>query len=350
MSMPLTGPQQGQFNDAIRRSFRLEELRRLLRYELDRDLSNFGLGPTYVDVVEGLVSDASSGVWWPQLLANARRIKPDNPLLIELEAALSPTAPMSLEKVVDVRSTFMDVDEFGKRFSQIERALCAVEDEDGNGYGSGFLVGPDLVLTNYHVVQKVIGNPDPKLRCRFDFKVVGDYIQPGLTVDLVAKWLVGHRKYGSADVTVGLNSWLPDQLDFAVLRLAESVGNKPVVEGSSVRHWIDLGRLGTLPHKGDAIYVFQHPQDLTAAGRKLMPAKSSPGRVLDIVGDGMRMRHSARTHPGSSGSLCVDSQLAPVALHHAGDPQDWPDYRGQYNQAIPLSLIARDSEYTHGQV
>jgi hypothetical protein len=32
----------------------------------------------------------------------------------------------------------------------------------------------------------------------------------------------------------------------------------------------------------------------------------------------------------------------PVALHHAGDPRDWPAYRGKWNQAIPLARIVAD--------
>lgn len=96
------------------------------------------------------------------------------------------------------------------------------------------------------------------------------------------------------------------------------------------------------------LWVYQHPQDLPS--RRLQPMKLSNGVVKGWVGKGIRLRHDARTLPGSSGSLCCDSELRVIALHHAGDPQDWPDYRGSYNQAIPIERIVADLIVQSAQV
>jgi hypothetical protein len=66
------------------------------------------------------------------------------------------------------------------------------------------------------------------------------------------------------------------------------------------------------------------------------------GAVMGYVGNGRRMRHDTRTLPGSSGSPCCNADLQLVGLHHAGDPKDWPGYRGTFNQAIPIPLIIGD--------
>jgi hypothetical protein len=95
--------------------------------------------------------------------------------------------------------------------------------------------------------------------------------------------------------------------------------------------------------KDDRLWLFQHPQDDTdLTRRRQLPMKLADGKVLGFVGGGIRLRHDAKTLPGSSGAPCCNAQLTPVALHHAGDPRDWPGYHGSYNQAVPLALIVAD--------
>ena len=40
----------------------------------------------------------------------------------------------------------------------------------GPDLGTGFLVGPDLVLTCYHVVQKYLTDPVHPVKVQFDFR------------------------------------------------------------------------------------------------------------------------------------------------------------------------------------
>ena len=63
----------------------------------------------------------------------------------------------------------LDVRVWQDRLVKIERQVCRVELE-GNALGTGFLVGPDTVLTNWHVfeIAKNAGKVG-KLGCRFDY-------------------------------------------------------------------------------------------------------------------------------------------------------------------------------------
>src|SRR5262249_20806902 len=57
------------------------------------------------------------------------------------------------------------------------KGVCRVELNDAAGYmGTGFLVGPEAVLTNQHVLASVLADPKAAaaVRFRFDYKVLRD--------------------------------------------------------------------------------------------------------------------------------------------------------------------------------
>lgn len=347
MARMLTGPELAVLHKGIVAAFDEETLPMMILFRLDKV---FGGGAGEFDfLVYRLVSKANRQGWWPELLIAARNSVPGNPVLIEAEALLLASSHGSnLEKVVDIKSAFRDVHEFGKRHSQLVNAVCVIEDS-GGGLGTGWLVAKDIVLTNHHVVQRFIrGDANSHdLKCRFDFKIVDGSTHSGREVSLAEKWCIADRPYGQSDISVGRLDWQPHELDYALLRLAEPVGSEPVGEkpepGAMVRGWIALPSTPPPVAKDDRLWVFQHPQDLSKPGvRRLQPMKLSDGKVLGWFGNNMRLRHDALTLPGSSGSVCCDGELRVVALHHAGDAEDWPDYRGAYNQAIPVGLIVAD--------
>jgi hypothetical protein len=55
------------------------------------------------------------------------------------------------------------------------------------------------------------------------------------------------------------------------------------------------------------------------------------------------VRYDTSTDLGSSGSPCLTVDLEIFGLHHATDPMRNP----QYNQAIPLDMIASDLKAKH---
>jgi hypothetical protein len=341
---------------AIGAAYTHARLAQMLRFRLDKELEDIAMGDDKVEVIFKLVGTANREGWWPQLIAASRASNSGSAALVEAEARLladnnvAPAARDNLEKIVDLRSLFQDVDVFGRRYGRLETCVCAVEDTAG-GRGTGWLVAPNIVITNYHVVEGFIKGhaPAADLRCRFDFKVMDGTIQAGRSVSLAGgnSWCIASRPYGSSDFTATGTEWGPDQLDYALLRLDEPVGDQPIGAkaelGAPKRGWITIPSQPPTVEKDDRVLLFQHPQDDTEPKkRRQLPMKLADGKVLGFAGGGIRLRHDARTLKGSSGSPCCNMQLLPVALHHAGDPRDWPDYHGEYNQAIPLARIVTD--------
>ncbi|MCA0012889.1 serine protease [Mesorhizobium sp. B292B1B] len=348
----LSGPEMATLHQGLDAAFDEDSLAMMLSFRLDKKLRNYaGRGATFSEAIFKLIERANMEGWWPALLIAARNSAPGNAMLLEAEVNLLAKAKVpedqgNLEKIVNLRSGFRDVDEFGRRLGQLANGICAVEDSRG-GLGTGWLVAADIIITNYHVVSHLLPDGIDKLQCRFDFKVVDGVVNTGRTVSVMKKGCIAHRPFGKADVTVEQTDWSPDELDYALLRLAEPVGLQPVgakpEPSAPVRGWIEVQSKPSSIEPSDQIWIFQHPQDLGYPSQpRLQPIKLSNGKVLEWAGEGIRLRHDARTLPGSSGSACCDDGLKVVALHQGGDPLDWPDYRGSYNQAIPLHRIVAD--------
>lgn len=355
MAARLSGPQMEVLATALADAYSAARLKQMLKFRLDKDLEDISLANDRTGVIFDLVDLANSEGWWPRLVAASRASNSGNAALAVAEAKLlahadNATAQDNLEKIVDLQSRFTDANLFGQRYGRLESCVCAVEDTDG-GLGTGWLVAPDLVITNYHVVEKFLegGAAATDLRCRFDFKVMDGAIQAGRRVQLASgnRWCIASRPYGPSDLSASATEWEPHQLDYALLRLAEPVGDQPIGEksetGAPKRGWITVQSNPPTIQRGDRIWLLQHPQDDSdPARRRQLPMKLADGKVVGFAGAGIRVRHDARTLKGSSGSPCCNVELVPVALHHAGDPRDWPAYRGEYNQAIPLAQIVAD--------
>lgn len=266
--------------------------------------------------------------------------------LRRIEAEIGKAA---LEKIITIRTdrSSIPVHDFARRVDQAIYATCAIQNND-KGIGTGFLIGPDLVLTNFHVVEEYLAEGplhDKGLVCRFDYVVLGDVLQRGIRVGLAPRWCIAHRRYSQADLANGASTWGADELDYAILALERPFGNEAGPDDDEPRGWIELGRLGKIGEVEDPVFVVQHSQPVTLGPQQRM--EMTDGAILSLEGHGMRLRHSANTYKGASGSMCLDVHFSPIALHHAAQPDDerppdWPAYRGEYNQAIPLHLIAGD--------
>jgi hypothetical protein len=230
----------------------------------------------------------------------------------------------------------LDIRVWQSRLSQIERKVCRVE-LDGNALGTGFLVGPDTVLTNWHVFEaaKNQGKPE-RLGCRFDYEVLPDgTTQPGQLVMLQAAGLLDSSPYSAAEATSKPDNPLPTaaELDYALLRLASRVGEQQV-EGAA-RGWIALPK-AVLPLAADVpILIVQHPE-----GSPMKLAMDTQA-VIGLNGNGTRINYRTNTDPGSSGSPVFSMDWDIVALHHSGDPA-WVN--PTYNQGVPIELVRQRIE------
>jgi hypothetical protein len=243
-------------------------------------------------------------------------------------APLNAFAP-GLQRNVKPGLVQLDLHIWLQKLAQIERRVCRIEFK-GNAAGTGFLVGPDAVLTNWHVVEAAkTGNTLDKLTCRFDYqRLENGTRQEGTVIMLHSDGCVDFSPYSPAEMTQTPEVPPPtlEQLDYALLRLSKPVGE----EGN--RGWIAVSNAGVQLAKNAPLLIVQHPD---GAPMKLALDTDS---VIDYNANNTRIRYATNTEPGSSGSPCFSMDWELVALHHFGDPA-WQDKNPNYNQGVPVNLI-----------
>ena len=236
MSTQLSGAQEQQLHEALIDAFPSEtELAQMVRFGgVTRNLAAIAGGRNLSEVVFNLLVWAGARSKVDDLLIAARNANPDNvPLRAFAETRnLAATSPSDgeLEALVLKSVRFHDVEMWRATMSRRELPVCRVE-VPGVTRGTGFLIGPDLLLTNYHVLRKVISGEAVQqlVKFRFDFKRTAD----GTPRDGVT--------YGLA----GGDGWLVDQspngsLDYALVRVAGAPGNQPVAgqQQAPKRGWL----------------------------------------------------------------------------------------------------------------
>ena len=192
------------------------------------------------------------------------------------------------------------------------RAVVKIQREDGSS-GTGFLVAPDVLLTNHHV-----------LPC------------PEIAATSVA--LANYEVSPPGD-SAGLPSVSP--LDPVSLFVSNADLDFTFCGVSG------LGYLGSVPldrermdvATGETVTIIQHPR-----GR---PKEIALRDNRVVWTDGVVVQYSCDTEPGSSGSPVFNYQWKPVAIHHASVLTDSPEGRriaaephARYlNEGIRLSAI-----------
>lgn len=270
-------------------------------------------------------------------------------------APLPPPARDNLERIVREKSQFLDVVRWRTALAAIENQVCRIDLERHgkiDSLGTGFLVGPDLVLTNHHVVSDTIDwwQKQPhnqmhwarasQLIIRFDHKQLADgtTINEGTPLRLADNWLVDASPPSAVDRQI-VKSGLPaaDELDYALLRLGTPAGDQPLAgsANNTPRSWIPLPSSDDPPAPGEPLIIMQHP-----AGQPLKLAFESDG-VIGLNANRTRITYRTNTEHGSSGSPCFNANWQLVALHHSGDPDYSPNHRPDYNEGIPIAAIVR---------
>jgi len=345
----LTGAQYQRFWKGLLEAYDYNRLQRMLQFRLEKQLAHITTPGSFEDVVFDLIRVAEMEGWTDQLLLAARQSNPGNAALLAFgqQIGLAPenTPPRrELEKIIRTTNSFLDITKWRQRLGEIEGRVCRVEIQ-GEPYGTGILLAPDAVMTNYHVVESVVekkhGHQPGDVVLRFDYKRLedGTTLSQGQEYRLVATgtdWLIDHSPYSPVDLEPEPKPGLPgpDQLDYALLRVdgapgEESVGAKPE-PGAPPRGWIEVPEAAYDFQPDTPLFVVQHPK-----GAPLKLALDT-NAVIGLNGNNTRVAYRTNTEPGSSGSPVFDGNWNLVALHHSGDPDS---IMPSYNEGVPFSAI-----------
>jgi len=328
---------------AIERAFpRIPALRAAVNLELGLNLdAEVDVSTVRVAAFELLTQWAEPRGKVDELVDGLRRAQPDSPELLAYQQRTG-RAPKALEggveRAVD-EFGFLDVRLFAKRLTEVQHRVAYVFAKYGVAeiaLGSGLLVGPDLVLTNQHVVPEVQqpGLPVSSLHARCDYFASGagvDFAVSNAEPVAAALPFANGSVEASADPTVLPG---PDELDAALLRMAIPVASTIPTGGRAQRGFETLSPAGALPVVGGGIIVVQHPE-----GMPMRMVVEKQGAVIALRGD-RRVRYVANTEGGSSGSPCFDLDWQLVALHHFGGPSRADNPRlAAWNQGVPTRTI-----------
>lgn len=373
--MQVSGREYQLLNDALVNAFSFKNLDEMLQ---------FGLGER-TDVIVGRGTDLNTAVFQiieeynrrdqvEKLVRAARSYNPTNGQLHQVAQSLgwatqvsthigekaTPVALDGLEKLVRRRVLQLPAKETRDQMMRVEGQMCIVERQmsggRGQALGSGFLIGPDTVLTNYHVVRYYLsGSQAENLQVRFDASPsTGLVREAGDGVVFAVEEIPANRPYTKGDARNLRAAPADDELDFAILVLAEEAGNAQV--GGEIgrgqervpRGWIKMPDPDPVFESGDPLIIYQYP-----CGRELMMAIDTEA-VVETAWGGRRVRYRNNTEPGSSGSPVFDMTWNLVALHHAGGPSEEPaNYDpcssfgeddperalAEFNQGIPIARI-----------
>lgn len=281
------------------------------------------------EAVHDLVAWAQAHGRVTELVIGAAAERPEDSLLRSLaeRSLFADPAEGELEHIVLPTVRFENLGRWLDRLGRLRRAVARFEPqplaESRANYGTGFLVAPDILMTNWHVVEaSLYGASDPKgVIARFDCEVdVSGAETPGRVCGLADDWDCGHS------ALVGL--------DYALIRLKEAPGEDPT--GGGTRGFVRLDGAHR-PNADEPLIILQHPD--------AMPLKLSIGTVTKVDVNGRRIQYSANTMGGSSGSPCFNAALEPVAMHHRGNTDH---NRGVRLDAIYNDLVARGLNHLLG--
>ncbi len=348
--MALSGEQHEKLSEALQDAFRDEDrFERFVKYRFDKNLYKIVIAKNLEQLAFKLIDGADSEGWVRNLILGARQSNPGNQQLIDfcrdfftdtsfLNIYLPPelSERSSRERIIRATNSFLEPIIWLVKLSEILPQVCHIEYiaelPEGRRQitGTGFLIAPNVVITNFHVMEYVIKEKaaysDVILRFDYNKLSYGKFDRTGTEYRLKEDWLIDQSPYLPNN-----ENRLPtlDELDYALLRVKNEPGNRSVgEEGSPVRGWI---KLPTEPDKfspNTPLFILQHPN-----GQPLKLALDTDG-IIDVNENGTRVRYKTNTEPGSSGSPCFNSNWDLVALHHMG-------IEGKYNAGTPFSAICR---------
>ncbi len=229
---------------------------------------------------------------------------------------------------------------FLSRGAEVRRTVARVHAKTPggkSGHGTGFLVGPRLLLTNFHVLDWTDGGGDPLSAIapgslvEFDFEeqfngtlqAVSTFRTEPSTLLLASPWAL---------------------LDYVLVALAPTSieGNARAEAYGYNRLTGDLGKIA----RGEPVYVIQHPngqpKQVVFQNNRLVDCDDAPNAPY--------LTYEADTAAGSSGSPVFNRQWEVLALHHAREIERDPSGRILAKSGALWSPQMGSSEVKYGEL
>lgn len=321
----LTGPQIWALSEAIRHAYPAPlKFNTFLSAKLDKGRMEDEVLPAgYKDMLPVFLKDVvSANGWMTDLISALQHDKPNNPLVRNLARTVHltgsepdkrfPPDNFRLEAIAS-GGGFSDIRQWLQAMAEISEATCRIESPADKPLGTGILVSPRYVLTNYHVAKQ--WSDDKTAVCRFGFAADPSGKATGQATALMATGAKVATSIDDAEAAKSNAGGLV--LDFALLQLAQPMqAVKPLAM-----------RVGNSAKQDSPALIVQHPSG--------SPQKLAIGKFMGVGGE--RWQYDADTEPGSSGSGVFNQKLELVALHHAGH-EGSPSTTG-FNQGISIDAI-----------
>lgn len=296
--------------------------------------------------------------------------------LTEDEAARQ-SAQVTFQAVTQDQEQWRDPDKVNAGLMRAQRCTCRVVVRKGATRitGTGFLIGPRLVLTNWHVVESLL-EPLPQadaaaaglapaeawrkrddstatLSVEFDFTARAAQAGGIMRIPASSNWLVAASSAQGSEhpVDEGTELHWPNNVDefepfddFAVIEIAEAAGlDRRFYDIVGEEPPLPQGNMVLLHHPGEyAMRLSYGSFDVEPKFAKRLLGGSPPKTTARVL-------HNANSIGGSSGGLCLDFDMRPVALHEAGvefsgnadvtDKGGVPLRKAVINIAIPLRRV-----------
>jgi hypothetical protein len=226
-----------------------------------------------------LIQAADSQGWIQDLFFALRARFSGDLQLAELAAQFGVTT------VIGANTAFDDTAR--EMLSSMEPRVCRV-DVGGLAVATGFLVGVDLILTSFAVLDPLRGGTPglPQVRFLFD--------QSSSPFSLASDWQAAVQSDPS--------------LDYALLRASYSPGAQPIrgLKSSNARGWIEIPNDPPAVELGQTLTMLEYavqPPELQAV---TAPVRSLLGGLV---------YYECPSPPGSAGAPCFSSNVELVAMH-----------------------------------
>ena len=196
-----------------------------------------------------------------------------------------------LQNFFQPKPDMMDVN-FIMRAVERTASVCKIEIPHLNRTGTGFLITPDLVLTNYHVLGRnddEVKNNAPHVVLRFGYITEDSNNQQ--TFSLVP------------NSPILSQSPVENGLDYVLLQVDNSLAKVSGIQPAPY----ELSQ----PNNGMGIHILQHPQGTT------MKLAINDNGITGIYQSEGLIQYVTRALGGSSGAPCFNDDWKVVALHHA---------------------------------